>query len=62
MINITEKIYSKVKAIMDTWSEADIYAISFFVYRNCSSVKVSGTFGINMATEPSAIVFEIFLR
>ena len=30
MINITEKIYSKVKSIMDTWSEADIYAISFF--------------------------------
>ena len=34
MINITEKIYSKVKSIMDTWSEADIYAISFFVYSN----------------------------
>ena len=34
MINITEKIYLKVKSIMDTWSEADIYAISFFVYSN----------------------------
>ena len=34
MINIIEKIYSKVKSIMDTWSEADIYAISFFVYSN----------------------------
>lgn len=34
MINIAEKIYSKVKSIMDTWSEADIYAISFFVYSN----------------------------
>ena len=34
MINITEKIYSKVKSIMDTWPEADIYAISFFVYSN----------------------------
>ena len=34
MINIVEKIYSKVKSIMDTWSEADIYAISFFVYSN----------------------------
>lgn len=34
MINITEKIYSKVKSIMDVWSEPDIYAISFFVYSN----------------------------
>jgi len=34
MINISEKIYSKVKSIMDTWSESDIYAISFFVYSN----------------------------
>ena len=34
MINMTEKIYSKVKSIMDSWSEADIYAISFFVYSN----------------------------
>ena len=34
MINFTEKIYSKVKSIMDTWSKADIYAISFFVYSN----------------------------
>ena len=31
MIDITEKIYSKVKSSIDTWSEADIYAISFFV-------------------------------
>jgi len=34
MINITERIYSKVKSIIDTWTEADIYAISFFVYSN----------------------------
>lgn len=34
MINITEKIYTIVKAIIDTWSEPDIYAISFFVYSN----------------------------
>ena len=34
MIDITEKIYSKVKSSIDTWSEADIYAISFFVYSN----------------------------
>ena len=34
MIDITEKIYEKVKSIMDTWSEEDIYAISFFVYAN----------------------------
>ncbi len=34
MTNIIEKIYTKVKSIIDTWSEADIYAISFFVYSN----------------------------
>jgi len=34
MINISEKIYSKVKSIMDTWTEDGIYAISFFVYSN----------------------------
>lgn len=34
MVNITEKIYTKVKSIIDTWSEPDIYAISFFVYSN----------------------------
>ncbi len=34
MIDMTEKIYEKVKSVMDTWSEADIYAISFFVYAN----------------------------
>ena len=34
MISITKKMYSKVKSIMDTWSESDIYAISFFVYSN----------------------------
>lgn len=34
MINITEKIYSKIKSIISTWSEPDIYAISFFVYSN----------------------------
>ncbi len=34
MIDITEKIYEKVKSIMDTWSEEGLYAISFFVYAN----------------------------
>ena len=34
MVNITEKIYTKVKSIIDTWSDPDIYAISFFVYSN----------------------------
>ena len=34
MIKITEKIYAKVKSIMDSWSEPDMYAISFFVYSN----------------------------
>lgn len=34
MIDITEKIYEKVKSIIDIWSEDDIYAISFFVNSN----------------------------
>ena len=34
MIDITEKIYEKVKSIIETWSEDDIYAISFFVNSN----------------------------
>ncbi|MBE6639007.1 MAG: hypothetical protein E7616_06090 [Ruminococcaceae bacterium] len=34
MIDITGKIYEKIKSIMDAWSEPDIYAISFFVYSN----------------------------
>ncbi len=34
MIDITEKMYSKVKSVMETWSESDIYAISFFVHSN----------------------------
>ncbi len=34
MINITEKIYSKVKSVMEAWLESDIYAISFFVCSN----------------------------
>lgn len=34
MTNITEKIYAKVKAAMDAWSEDGIYAVSFFVYSN----------------------------
>lgn len=31
---MTEKLFSKVKTIMDTWTEDGIYAISFFVYSN----------------------------
>ncbi len=34
MIDITEKMYEKVKSIIETWSEDDIYAISFFVNSN----------------------------
>ncbi len=34
MSNITERIYLKVKSIMDTWCEDGIYAISFFVSSN----------------------------
>ncbi len=55
MINITEKIYSMVKSIMDTWSESEIYAISFFVdcnesyeYKNFSNVS---SFAISFNTE-----------
>lgn len=34
MTNISEKLYLKVKSIMDTWCEDGVYAISFFVYSN----------------------------
>lgn len=34
MINISEKLYLKVKSIIDSWCEDGIYAISFFVYSN----------------------------
>lgn len=34
MIDIAEKMYEKVKSIIETWSEDDIYAISFFVNSN----------------------------
>lgn len=34
MIDITEKIYTRIRSVIDTWSEPDIYAISFFVYSN----------------------------
>lgn len=34
MIMIADKIYSKVKSIIDNWSEENIYAISFFVSSN----------------------------
>lgn len=36
MTNISEKLYLKIKSIMDTWREGGIYAISFFVYSNLS--------------------------
>ena len=34
MNNISEKLYLKIKSIMDTWCEDGIYAISFFVNPN----------------------------
>ena len=34
MTNFSEKLYIKIKSIIDTWCEDDIYAISFFVYSN----------------------------
>ena len=55
MINITEKIYSKVESVMETWSESDIYAISFFVYSNESyeykNFKNVSYFAISYNTE-----------
>lgn len=34
MTNFFEKLYIKIKSIIDTWCEDGIYAISFFVYSN----------------------------
>jgi hypothetical protein len=55
MIRLSEKIYSKVKAIMDTWSESGIYAISFFVYSNeayqYKNYSNISTFAISYNTE-----------
>ncbi len=55
MINLTEKIYSKIKATMDSWSESDIYAISFFVYSNeayeYKNYSNISTFAISYNTE-----------
>lgn len=34
MTDFSEKLYLKIKSIMDTWCEDGIYAISFFVYSN----------------------------
>lgn len=34
MTNFEEKLYLKIKSVMDTWREDGIYAISFFVYSN----------------------------
>lgn len=55
MSNISEKIYSRVKSIMDTWSENGIYAISFFVYSNeayqYKNYSNISTFAISYNTE-----------
>ncbi|MBE6543451.1 MAG: hypothetical protein E7675_03550 [Ruminococcaceae bacterium] len=34
MINIKEKIYDRIKSIIKTWDEEEIYAISFYVNSN----------------------------
>ena len=34
MVNLEQVLYRRAKDIMSTWEEADIYAISFFVYSN----------------------------
>ena len=34
MIPITEKIYDRIRTIMDGWQDEDIYAVSFFVSAN----------------------------
>ena len=41
MIAIKEKIYKKVKSVIDGWDEPDIYAVSFFVCAN-ESYKYGG--------------------
>lgn len=34
MTDFAEKLYLKIKSVMSTWCEEEIYAISFFVYSN----------------------------
>lgn len=64
MINITEKIYSKVESVMETWSESDIYAISFFVYSNESyeykNFKNVSSFAISYNTESDCEGVDIY--
>ena len=55
MTNLSEKLYLKIKSIMDTWCEEGIYAVSFFVnsneayeYRGFSNVS---SFAISYNTE-----------
>lgn len=55
MTNISEKLYLKVKSIMDTWCEDGIYAISFFVYSNMdyqyNGFSNVATFAVSYNTE-----------
>lgn len=34
MINISEAMYQRIKSIIGSWNEPDIYAISFFIHSN----------------------------
>lgn len=55
MANFEEKLYLKIKSVMDTWCEEDIYAISFFVYSNeayeCNGFSNVSLFAISYNTE-----------
>ncbi|MDE7454264.1 MAG: hypothetical protein K2M64_00345 [Clostridia bacterium] len=55
MTNFEEKLYIKIKSVMDTWCEDGIYAISFFVYSNeayeCNGYSNVSLFAISYNTE-----------
>lgn len=55
MTNFSEKLYAKIKSIMDDWCEDGIYAISFFVYSNeayeCNGFSNLSSFAISYNTE-----------
>lgn len=50
MVNLTEYLYQKIKPIIESWNEEEIYALSFFVYTNEGSDNIP-TFVISYNTE-----------
>ena len=64
MTDISNKIYSRVKSIIDTWNEPDIYAISFFVYANESyeykDHKNVSYFAVSYNTESDCMGADIY--